>query len=523
MKDNKKQNFILIVDFGSQYTQLISKNIRKFGVYCKIYSYDELNINNICINFLKGIILSGSNQSANNINSPKIPNFLLCLDVPILGICYGMHIIVIQFGGTILNSIKREFGNTEVEVINDNIIINNIINKNYKNKKVFFNAWMSHSDHVISIPKNFNIIAKTKSCPYAIVASNCQKFFGIQFHPEVTHTKQGLIILKNFIFKICKCKIEYTSTSIINNIKFSIRDKIGNDQVILGLSGGIDSLITAILLHHVIKDNLICIFVNNGLLSFRETKEIIEMCKKKYSLNIILVSEEKRFFKALKGIINPEEKRKIIGKLFIKIFYEQYILSPKVKWLAQGTIYSDVIESLSKNNNYIKSHHNVGGLPKIMHMKLIEPLKNLFKDEVRKIGINLGIPYHIIYKHPFPGPGFAIRIIGEVNENRCNILRLADSIFIKELKKYNLYYSLSQAFSIYLPINSVGIVGDNRVYSGIIVLRAIKTVDFMTSCCANLPYKFLEKVSNKITNRINNISRVLYDISSKPPSTIEWE
>ncbi|MBK4765168.1 MAG: glutamine-hydrolyzing GMP synthase [Pantoea sp. Brub] len=519
---NLYKNSILILDFGSQYTQLIARCIRKIGIYCEIWKYSvtEKQIRSFNPN---GIILSGGPQSANNLNSPRIINYIFNAHIPIMGICYGMQAMVVQLGGVVSSAKKREFGFTQIEIIKSNILMHNIKVDTNKNGN-FVDVWMSHEDEVVQLPDGFITVASTKNCRHAVIVNSEKQFYCVQFHPEVTQTKQGITILKNFIVSICKCKIMWKPINIIPDIIKNIRKKVGKDKVILGLSGGVDSYVTAILLHRAIGKQLICIFIDNGLLRLNESNEIIDLFDK--NLNIVHIQAEKRFLNALIGIKDPEEKRKIIGHLFIDIFNEVATNELyNIKWLAQGTIYPDIIESTisMSQNKPIKTHHNVGGLPNDMNLCLIEPLKFLFKDEVKKIGSKLNIPYKILHRHPFPGPGLAVRILGEVKKEYCDLLRLADAIFIEELHKNNFYTHLSQAFTVFLPIRSVNIMGDNRKYDWVISLRAVKTIDFMTANWANIPYKLLHCIADRIINEVHGVSRVVYDITSKPPATIEWE
>ncbi|MCR3755042.1 MAG: GMP synthetase [Candidatus Westeberhardia cardiocondylae] len=526
IKNIKKHN-ILILDFGSQYSQLLTRRVREIGIYCELWPWNTHEKKIIQFKPM-GIILSGGPESTTKLNSPKAPEYVFSAGIPVLGICYGMQIMTKQLGGKVKTSSKREFGYTEIKIIKKSPLIQKI-NKYKKKNTNILNVWMSHEDKIITIPKNFTTIAKTKTCPFAIISNEKKKFYGIQFHPEVTHTQQGQHILKQFIIKICKCKSLWKPKNIIKNIIQNIQKKTknNNDNVILGFSCGIDSLITALLLHKAIGNRLFCIFLDNGLLQFYKYKKRIKYFEKQYNLKILYFSVKNRFFQVLSGITDPEIKRKIIGKTFIEIFNEKALhYVPNAKWLAQGTIYSDMIESAKTTTNstqLIKSHHNVGGIPKKMKMHLIEPLKKLFKDEVRNIGKKLKIPYNLLYQHPFPGPGLGIRILGEVKQEYCNILRKTDKIFLDELKKSKIYHKISQAFTVFLPIRSVGIMGDTRKYEWTIALRAIESTDFMTAKWVNLPYKLLINISNRIINEIKGISRVVYDISNKPPSTIEWE
>ncbi|BGI50790.1 MAG: glutamine-hydrolyzing GMP synthase [Arsenophonus endosymbiont of Ceratovacuna japonica] len=516
---------ILIINFGSQYAQLIARRIREIGVYCELFSSNisEEQIRKFNPN---GIILSGSPESTIKQNSPYVVEYIFQAGVPILGICYGMQIMSIQLGGQVEISNKREFGYAKVYIKQSCKLLNNIYDTLSSNNEPVLNVWMSHNDKVTSIPNNFKIIASTDNCQFAIIANEKKRFYGVQFHPEVTHTYQGVNILRRFTLNICCCKSNWTSEKIIEYSVQYLKTQIGSDKIILALSGGIDSSVTALLLNRAVGKQLTCIFVNNGLLRLNESQQIINMFSKKFNLNIIHVSAQDRFLKALSGIYDPELKRKIIGNIFIEIFNEQAIKQTQVKWLAQGTIYPDIIESAISSSNkahIIKSHHNVGGLPIKMKLKLIEPLKELFKDEVRQMGHELGLPYDILYRHPFPGPGLGVRVLGEVKKEYCDLLHKADSIFIEELHIANLYYKVSQAFTVFLPIQTVSVMGDNRKYDWVISLRAIETIDFMTANWVYLPYDFLNKVSNRIINEVKGISRVVYDISNKPPSTIEWE
>lgn len=525
MKNIFNKHRILIINFGSQYIQLLARRIREMGIYYEIRGW-KITKKEICDFNPSGIILSGGPSSTTELNSPRAPYYVFKAKVPVLGTCYGMQTMVTQLGGKVKCTLNREFGYAEVEILLNSLLINNIKDGINISGNPKLDVWMSHGDSVISIPKDFIVVAKTKNCPFAIITNEKKHFYGLQFHPEVTNTIQGKNILKRFIFDICKCSSTYKPPKIIRDKIKYIKKKIGNNRVILGLSGGIDSSVTALLLKKAIGNNLICIFIDNGLLRLNESKNIISIFINYYKLNVIHIKAENRFFNALKGVIDPEHKRKTIGKIFIEIFEEQAFILNGIKWLAQGTICSDIVESKLINNgksNFIKSHHNVGGLPKNININIIEPLKTLFKDEVKKIGLDLGLSNTIINRHPFPGPGFSIRILGEVKKEYCYLLKRADAIFIEELHKFNLYNKISQAFAIFLPIKSVGVMGDTRTYDWVISLRAVKTIDFMTAYWVHLPYDFLSNVSNRIINEVNGISHVVYDISSKPPSTIEWE
>ncbi|MGP1939004.1 MAG: glutamine-hydrolyzing GMP synthase [Arsenophonus sp. ET-DL9-MAG3] len=516
---------ILILNFGSQYSQLIARRIREIGVYCELWAWN-ISAEQIRRFNPNGIILSGGPESTTKKNSPRAPEYVFQAGVPVLGICYGMQTMSIQLGGKVEVSNEREFGYAQVFIQKSCELFRDIYDRLSEDGKPLLDVWMNHCDKVTVIPIDFNVIASTNSCPFAIIANEEKHFYGVQFHPEVTHTHQGITILQHFVLSICGCKAHWTTKLIIENIVKLLKKQIGNDQVILGLSGGIDSSVTALLLNRAIGKQLICIFVDNGLLRLNEVQKIMAIFSTKFNFNIIKIAAEDRFFSALMGISEPELKRKTIGRIFIEVFHEEAAKQMQVKWLAQGTIYPDIIEStvLETGKSYaIKSHHNVGGLPKKMKLGLIEPLKELFKDEVRKVGVELGFPYDMLYHHPFPGPGFSVRILGEVKKTYCDLLRKADAIFIEELNKANLYYKVSQAFTVFLPVRSVGVMGDKRKYDWVISLRAIETIDFMTANWARLPYDFLDLVSSRIINEVTGISRVVYDISNKPPATIEWE
>ena len=514
---NKKIDTILVLDFGSQYTQLIARRIRESDVYSEILPWDIDESKIINLN-PKGVILSGGPNSVTESYTPRIPQCIFDLAVPILGICYGMQTLAEQMGGHVISANQKEFGHSELEVVSESIIFQNL------NKKI--NVWMSHGDQVQDLPDDFNLTASTATAPIAAMEHKDLPIYGIQFHPEVTHTDNGQKILENFIFNVCKSNTDWKMHDLISERIKEIKEQVQDNKVLLGLSGGVDSSVTAALLHKAIGKKLTCVFVDNGLLRKGEANQVMQTFAENMNLNVIKSDSEDIFLRHLKDIDDPEQKRKVIGRTFIDIFDAEAIKLRDIKFLAQGTIYPDVIESSgseSKEARVIKSHHNVGGLPEEMKLDLVEPLRDLFKDEVRRMGLELGIPKKMIERHPFPGPGLGVRIIGEITKEKTNILQEADHIFIEELIKADLYDTVSQAFAVLLPVKSVGVVGDERRYAEVIALRAVETVDFMTARWAHLPYKFLEHVSNRIVNEIENVSRVVYDISSKPPATIEWE
>ncbi|EAS44408.1 glutamine-hydrolyzing GMP synthase [Photobacterium profundum] len=516
---------ILILDFGSQYTQLIARRIREIGVYCELWSWDvdEADIRDFNPN---GIILSGGPESVTEDGSPRAPQYVFEAGVPVFGVCYGMQTMSEQLGGKVAGSTEREFGYAQVKVVEPTGLFKNIEDAIAEDGAPLLDVWMSHGDKVVEIPDGFVKVAETDTCPFAAMANEEKRFYGVQFHPEVTHTRQGMRIIENFVLNVCGCENLWTSANIIEDAIANIKEQVGDDEVILGLSGGVDSSVVAMLLHRAIGDKLTCVFVDNGLLRLNEGEQVMEMFGDHFGLNIVHVKAEDRFLNALAGENDPEAKRKIIGHVFIDVFDEESKKLENAKWLAQGTIYPDVIESAASKNgkaHVIKSHHNVGGLPDDMEMGLVEPLRELFKDEVRKIGLELGLPYNMLYRHPFPGPGLGVRVLGEVKKEYCDLLRRADAIFIEELHSADLYNKVSQAFTVFLPVRSVGVMGDGRKYDWVVSLRAVETIDFMTAHWAHLPYDFLGKVSNRIINEVDGISRVVYDISGKPPATIEWE
>ncbi len=516
---------ILILDFGSQYTQLIARRIRELGVYCELWAWDVSEEQIKSFN-PRGIILSGGPESVTEGDSPRAPDYVFNAGVPVFGICYGMQTMAEQLGGEVESSALKEFGHAQIEMIGDNALFSKIEDHLNADSVGELDVWMSHGDKVKTIPAGFSTIAKTPTCTHAAMANEEKQFYGVQFHPEVTHTKQGERILEHFVGAICGCEKLWTSASIIEDAISRIKEKVGDDEVILGLSGGVDSSVVAMLLHQAIGDKLTCVFVDNGLLRLNEGQQVMDMFGDHFGLNIIKVDAEARFLSQMAGEADPEKKRKIIGRVFVEIFDEEAKKRHNARWLAQGTIYPDVIESAGSATgkaHVIKSHHNVGGLPDDMDLGLVEPLRELFKDEVRKIGLELGLPYDMLYRHPFPGPGLGVRVLGEVKKEYCDLLRRADAIFIEELYKAELYHKVSQAFTVFLPVKSVGVMGDARKYDWVVSVRAVETIDFMTARWAHLPYELLGHVSNRIINEVDGISRVVYDISGKPPATIEWE
>ncbi|MCB1649761.1 MAG: glutamine-hydrolyzing GMP synthase [Pseudomonadales bacterium] len=516
---------ILILDFGSQYTQLIARRVRELGVYCEIWDYQSSQ-QEIEAFAPQGVIFSGGPETATLADSPRAPEFLLQGDLPLLGICYGMQTMAEQLGGKVESSAKSEFGYAEVNLVSPSALFEGIEDRVMDSGLAQLDVWMSHGDKVVKVPEGFTTIAATESAPIAAMSDESRRFYGIQFHPEVTHTAQGLRILERFVRQICGCEALWTSANIIEDAIARVREQVGSDHVLLGLSGGVDSSVVAALLHKAIGDQLTCVFVDNGLLRLHEGDQVMATFAKSMGVKVIRADAEAQFLGKLAGVSDPELKRKAIGNTFIEVFDAEASKIPNVKWLAQGTIYPDVIESAGSKTgkaHVIKSHHNVGGLPEDMKLGLVEPLRELFKDEVRKIGLELGLPYDMVYRHPFPGPGLGVRILGEVKKEYCEVLRRADAIFIEELHRSGYYHKTSQAFAVFVPVKSVGVVGDARRYSWVITLRAVETIDFMTARWAHLPYELLETVSNRIINEIADVSRVAYDISSKPPATIEWE
>jgi len=516
---------ILILDFGSQYTQLIARRIREIGVYCEIYSCEcsETEIKNFAPN---GIILSGGPDTVTSGDTPRAPVAVFELGVPVLGICYGMQTMTEQMGGKVESSDHREFGYAQIRARGHSKLLVGIEDHLSAEGFGLLDVWMSHGDRVVDLPKGFVTIASSEGAPIAGIANEEKSFYALQFHPEVTHTKQGGRILSRFVLDICGCEALWTASNIIEDSINAVREKVGSDHVILGLSGGVDSSVVAALLHKAIKDQLTCVFVDTGLLRLHEGDQVMATFAEHMGVKVIRVNAEQRYLDALVGVSDPELKRKVIGNLFIEIFDEEAAKIADAKWLAQGTIYPDVIESAGSKSgkaHLIKSHHNVGGLPENMLLKLVEPLRELFKDEVRRLGLELGLPADMVFRHPFPGPGLGVRILGEVKKQYADLLRQADAIFIEELYRHDLYDKVSQAFAVFLPVKSVGVMGDGRRYDYVIAIRAVETIDFMTARWAHLPYDFLDLISRRIINEVPGISRVAYDISGKPPATIEWE
>jgi GMP synthase (glutamine-hydrolysing) len=507
---------VLILDFGSQYTQLIARKVRELGVYCEIYPYN-ISIEKIKTFTPKGIILSGGPRSVTETDAPVCDEKIFALQIPVLGICYGLQLMTKFFGGGIDKSKKREYGKAHIFLDDADGLF-----KGVKDGDV---VWMSHQDRIFSMPEGFKILAHSDNSPYAAIKKDDSKIYGVQFHPEVHHTRKGKQILKNFLYNICKVKGLFSPRSFVELAVEKIRTEVGDGKVLCALSGGVDSSVVATLIHKAIGDNLLCVFVNNGVLRKNEAEEVLDIFKDKLHINLKYVDAEDKFLAALKGVRDPEKKRKIIGRLFIKIFEEEAAGIGDMKYLAQGTLYPDVIESTSFKgpSATIKSHHNVGGLPRKMKLKLLEPLRELFKDEVRIVGKELGLTDRIVYRQPFPGPGLAIRIIGDVNKERLDTLKDADSIVREEVEKNVQYLHIWQSFAILIPVKTVGVMGDERTYANVIALRIVESEDAMTADWAKIPYELLDKMARRIINEVPGVNRVVYDISSKPPSTIEWE
>ena len=516
---------ILILDFGSQVTQLIARRVREQQVYCELHPFD------VSEDFIRaynpqGIILSGGPNSVYEALEWKAPQVVFELGVPVLGICYGMQTMAQQLGGKVESSGKREFGYAEIRARGHSALFKDIEDRQNAEGHGLLDVWMSHGDKVTEMPPGFSIIASNESCPVAAMADEARRFYAVQFHPEVTHTLKGKEMIARFVHEICGCGNDWNMPDYVNEAIEKVRAQVGEEEVILGLSGGVDSSVVAALLHRAIGDQLTCVFVDNGLLRLNEAEQVMRTFARNLGVRVIHVDATEQFMGHLKGVSDPEQKRKIIGREFVEVFQAEAQKRPNAKWLAQGTIYPDVIESAGSKTgkaHTIKSHHNVGGLPETLNLKLLEPLRELFKDEVRELGIALGLPHEMVYRHPFPGPGLGVRILGEVKKEFADLLRRADAIFIDELRAADWYDKTSQAFAVFLPVKSVGVMGDGRTYEYVVALRAVQTQDFMTAHWAELPHSLLGKVSNRIINEVRGINRVVYDISGKPPATIEWE
>jgi GMP synthase (glutamine-hydrolysing) len=516
---------ILILDFGAQYTQLIARRVRELGVYSEIYACDvaAADIERFAPT---AIILSGGPESVYDVKGPEAPRVVFELGVPVLGICYGMQTMAAQLGGQVELSTHREFGAAQIRPTAASRLLDGLEDNRDSSGRRVLDVWMSHGDHVVAVPPGFNVIAASDNAPLAAMADESRHFYGVQFHPEVTHSLQGAEILRRFVREIAGCAASWATDNIIEDSVARIRARVGTDTVLLGLSGGVDSSVLAALLHRAIGDQLTCVFVDHGLLRLGEGDQVMATFAAHMGVRVVRVDAEQRFLAALAGEADPEKKRKIIGRVFVEVFDEEAAKLNDVKWLAQGTIYPDVIESAGAKTgkaHVIKSHHNVGGLPQHMKLELLEPLRELFKDEVRKLGLALDLPADMVHRHPFPGPGLGVRILGEIHKSHADVLRRADAIFIEELRRHELYDKVSQAFAVFLPVRSVGVMGDGRRYDYVIALRAVETIDFMTARWARLPYEFLDRVVHRIINEVPGISRVVYDISGKPPATIEWE
>jgi len=516
---------ILILDFGSQYTQLIARRVREQQVYC------ELHPNDVSDQFIRefnpqGVILSGGPNSVYEDETPRAPDAVFQLGVPVLGICYGMQTMAAQLGGKVEGAKKREFGYAEIRARGHSALLEDIQDNINAEGHGLLDVWMSHGDKVTELPAGFAVIASNESTPIAGMADEARRFYGVQFHPEVTHTLKGREIIARFVRDICGARGDWNMPDYVAEAIVKVREQVGNEEVILGLSGGVDSSVVAALLHKAIGEQLTCVFVDNGLLRLNEGEQVMQTFARNLGVKVIHVDATEQFMSALAGVSDPEQKRKIIGREFVEVFQAEAKKLPKAKWLAQGTIYPDVIESAgakTKKAHTIKSHHNVGGLPETLHLKLLEPLRELFKDEVRELGIALGLPHEMVYRHPFPGPGLGVRILGEVKRDYADLLRRADAIFIDELRAADWYDKTSQAFAVFLPVKSVGVMGDGRTYDYVVALRAVETQDFMTARSAQLPFDLLQRVANRIVNEVRGINRVTYDITGKPPGTIEWE
>jgi len=516
---------ILILDFGAQYTQLIARRVRECGVYCEIHPWDISDADVVAFG-ARGVILSGGPESVTDVTPPLAPQAVFELGVPVLGICYGMQTMAKQLGGRVQPSSHREFGYAQVTSSAPCRLLEGLRDHSDSQGRALFDVWMSHGDRVDELPPGFVAVACTNNVPLAAMADESRHFYAVQFHPEVTHTLQGEKILERFVREICGCEARWSAGNIIADSIARVRAQVGRDHVLLGLSGGVDSSVVGALLHRAIGEQLTCVFVDHGLLRLNEGDQVMETFAKHMGVRVIRVDASERFLDALRGETDPERKRKIVGRLFIEVFEEQAAKLQGIRWLAQGTIYPDVIESAGAKTgkaHVIKSHHNVGGLPDKMNFKLLEPLRELFKDEVRRLGVELGLPREMVYRHPFPGPGLSVRILGEVTRQYADLLRKADAIFMDELRSHDLYDRTSQAFAVFLPVRSVAVMGDGRRYDYVIALRAVETIDFMTARWSRLPYEFLDLVARRIINEVHGVSRVTYDISGKPPATIEWE
>ncbi|WP_345795053.1 glutamine-hydrolyzing GMP synthase [Thauera sp. JM12B12] len=516
---------ILILDFGSQVSQLIARRVREQQVYCELHPFDVSD--EFVRNFgAQGVILSGGPNSVYEAEDWRAPQAVFELGVPVLGICYGMQTMASQLGGKVESSAKREFGYAEMRARGHSKLFNGIEDRTNAEGHGLLDVWMSHGDKVTALPPGFKVIGSNEATPIAAMADEARGFYGVQFHPEVTHTIKGKEMIARFVHDICGCGHDWNMPDYIDEAVQKIREQVGDEEVILGLSGGVDSSVAAALIHRAIGDQLTCVFVDHGLLRLNEGKLVMEMFAGRLHAKVVHVDATEQFMGHLKGVTDPEQKRKIIGREFVEVFQAEAKKLPNAKWLAQGTIYPDVIESggaKSKKAHTIKSHHNVGGLPETLGLKLLEPLRDLFKDEVRELGVALGLPHDMVYRHPFPGPGLGVRILGEVRQDFADLLRRADAIFIDELRAADWYDKTSQAFAVFLPVKSVGVMGDGRTYEYVVALRAVQTQDFMTAHWAELPHSLLGKVSNRIINEVRGINRVVYDISGKPPATIEWE
>jgi GMP synthase (glutamine-hydrolysing) len=516
---------ILILDFGAQYAQLIARRVREAHVYCELHPHD---VSDAFVREFgpRGIILSGGPASVYEEETPRAPQAVWELGVPVLGICYGMQTMAAQLGGQVERAKVREFGYAEVRARGHSRLLDGIQDRVNGERHGLLDVWMSHGDKVIELPPGFRIIASNESCPIAGMADEARRLYGVQFHPEVTHTRQGSAILRRFVREICGCRADWNMPDYIGEAVARIRAQVGGEEVILGLSGGVDSAVAAALIHRAIGDQLTCICVDTGLLRLNEADQVMATFARHLGVRVKLVDASERFMRALGGVADPEEKRKIIGREFVHVFQEEAAKLPRAKWLGQGTIYPDVIESAAartRKAHAIKSHHNVGGLPETLHLGLLEPLRELFKDEVRELGLALGLPRELVFRHPFPGPGLGVRILGEVKREYADLLRRADAIFIDELRAAGWYDKTAQAFTVFLPVRSVGVMGDGRTYEHVVALRAVETTDFMTARVASLPPELLGKVANRIINEVRGVNRVVYDVSSKPPATIEWE